>query len=116
MAIIKAIPTKFGVIADYHRLDRFEFNAYTRDLTLWVKVYASQQARQENKEPLYTEQVVVPWYRLDKDCRDIFYDILAQYDNGPFSGGTADTTDVQSSYFEVVPIPTPPLPPPPTQL
>lgn len=113
MAIIKDIPTKFGITANYHRLDRFEFNANTRELNLWVKVYANQQAREENKEPLYIEQVVVPWYRLDKDCRDIFYSILMAYDNSAFFGGTSDTQNTQSPYFEVVPLISPPLPPPP---
>ena len=116
MALIKTIQTKFGVVADYHRLDRFEFNANTRELVLWVKVYANQQARQENREPLLTEQVVVPWYRLDKDCRDIFYSILSTYDNSVFVGGVSDQQGIQAPYFETVPMPTPPLPPPPQSI
>ncbi len=110
MAIIKDIVTKFGIVANYHKLDRFEFNSNTRELTLWVKVYASEAARNDNKEPLYTEYVVVPWFRLDKDCRDIFYKILLDYDGAPFAGGTPDAINTQDAYFEVVPLIPPPLP------
>lgn len=52
MALVKNVDTKVGVAASYHRIIRCSFDVIARDVRFTLAGYASQQARQDGKEPL----------------------------------------------------------------
>lgn len=110
MAIIKKIDTKFGVTAEYHRISKVLVDSTSGEVTIWLDIFSSQDSRDSGKDPLYTETVKIPFYLLNKDPREPFYDLLQSHSSSPLIGGTGDTevSDLLSFGYKELP------PPPPT--
>ena len=113
MAIIKDLPTQFGISASYHRLDKVEVMSQQQEIVLHVAVYASEEARQTGGQPLSIERVIVPFWRLASDPRSTFYRLLQDYDGSLLFEGEADVDAGQFPSFDIPEYIPPPLPPGP---
>ena len=61
MGIIKALDTKFGVQASYHRITAFNINYVDKKVVLCVASYASREKRAVNKSPIEEVDIEIPF-------------------------------------------------------
>ena len=61
MAIIKALDTKFGVQASYHRITAFNINYVDKKVVICVASYASKEKRTINKSPIEEIDIEIPF-------------------------------------------------------
>lgn len=116
MAIIKPIPTPFGVPAEYHRLTRVEVASDDRSVAVHVAVYANEEARRAGAQPLRVDQVRLPLGQFILDPREPFYRLLTDWPLSFLHGGEPDVDVEGDSVLPLHPYVPPPLPPsPPAQ-
>ena len=60
MAIIKALDTKFGIQASYHRITAFSINYSAKKIVICVSTYLSKEARQNQNDPIEEIDIEVP--------------------------------------------------------
>lgn len=60
MAIIKALDTKFGVQASYHRISAFSINYKAKKIILCVSTYLSKEARVNQSDPIEEIDIEIP--------------------------------------------------------
>lgn len=120
MAIIKDVDTQYGIVSPYHRIHQVTVGQSS--LEFLVHGYASQQARENNANPITQQTITVPYNHLDFDPRDIFYPILQTHPWSYLKDGVthvaSGTTPHQPVFVVEVPPPPPmpPMPPLPTPI
>lgn len=119
MAIIKTIETPYGVPANYHRIKKVEINTDLNEIIIDLELYTTETAKKNGLKPLSTEQIKIPFYRLEKDPRIPFYNALQELDWSSLLGGIPDIVPDTSFSFGIKPLVSPPLPiytaPPPVE-
>lgn len=114
MALIKPYATPQGVTATYHKLLKVEINSLQEVVQLVVAIYASEEARDNNMQPIWHEYVTVPFNRLSFDPREVFYPILQEYSTSYLfdaQSSLSEGTEIHPPVFTIVE-PAPPTPPP----
>lgn len=113
MAIIKQRETQFGITASYYKIKRIECDSDRGEVLIWVDVYPNEECRTTSKTPITTEQIRIPFYRIEQDVRIPFYRLLEDLDWSPLYGGVPDKpvdSDLDFGIKEIVPPPTAPEP------
>lgn len=90
MALIKALITPQGVVAQYHKLLKVEVNTTSQIVESVFAIYATAEARDSGKSPLWHEYVRIPFTDFKQDPRSFFYDLVASYREGSLVGGATD--------------------------
>lgn len=89
MALIKPYDTPQGVTATYHRIVRVEYTAADNTTVVALAIFATPEAREENKQPLWHEYVTIPGVSLPEDLRALLYPILASQGGSYLEGATS---------------------------
>lgn len=88
MAIHKDIVTPHGVTASYHRLTNVSISASKDLVEMSFAIFATQEARDAGKMPLWNEHVLFKLSELQPNPLELLYE-LALYD-GYLKDGTPD--------------------------
>lgn len=85
MALIKDKETKFGVPANYHRIDDIKIDTNTKSVQCYVKSYLNQEARQNGlKELIKTEyfffNIDLLTYADNENLTAYLYELVKQRD------------------------------------
>ena len=79
MALIKEYPTQFGVTANYHKIVKVELVSSRELIGILVAIYATEEAKNTGKEPLWNKYVEIPFSAFKSDPRQAFYPLLETY-------------------------------------
>ena len=60
MAIIKALDTKFGIQASYHRITAFNISYSAKKIVICIATYLSKEARLNQSNPIEEVDIEVP--------------------------------------------------------
>lgn len=117
MALIQQKTTPYGVDAHYHKIDRVMVDAQLGEVVVIVTSYLDHSSRISGNRPLVTQEVKIPFHRLQIDPRIPFYDLLQTVDWSAFVDGTPDVVPTTTMSFGVRPVQPPPpiVTPPPDQ-
>jgi hypothetical protein len=61
MAIIKGLETKFGILANYHRITAFNISYSHKKITLCVASYLTKETRIAKREPIEEIDIEIPF-------------------------------------------------------
>lgn len=125
MALIKDYPTRFGVTASYHKINKIEIVSSRSVISILVAVYVTEAARNAGNEPIWNDYIEIPFSAFKSDPRQAFYPLLENYVNSYLVGAEASFTgelDIANALvlkpyepisLPIEPAPTPPAPIPP---
>ena len=98
MAIIKTVPTPFGVDAQYNRILKAEINAATQIVEVLVAIYASAAARDAGAPAMWNEYVRIPFSAFTNDPRNLLYPLLSMYGESYLKDGKPDLESTSGNY------------------
>lgn len=90
MALVKEVQTPLGVAGTYHRIQRFEYDATSKVLTVCLAIYPSEEARKAGYQPLWHDYVQLSGEALSEDPRALLYPILATAEGSYLKEATSE--------------------------
>lgn len=81
MAIIKDVQLPSYAIANYHRVRRVEIDADQNIVVIWIAMYVSEKARQENAQIIAEHAIRIPMTYFQDDIRRMAYALIHQCPN-----------------------------------
>lgn len=90
MALIKPFDTPQGVTATYHKIIKADINVAEQVIEVVLAIYASPEAREAGKSPLWHEYPRLPFSAFAEDPRVQLYSLLPADSTCYLSGATGD--------------------------
>ncbi len=97
MALIKEYEVPQGVVGTHHRLQKVEILPGENRVDILFAVYFNEQARIDNKTPLYYEAVSIPLDNFAEDPRTVFYTAARLHLNSYLANAVNSVTPDQST-------------------
>lgn len=90
MAILKEIKLEHNfVVAEYHKICKFEYSSADKAMTIVVAQYVSKEARDAGAAPVHHEYIRIPIEAFSTHPAETAYVLLSQMQT-QFDGGASD--------------------------